>query len=107
MATVGSSIVDSSTGIDLRIDTEQVENVSVTTVEVSHALPSGTKVYKISNRGNKLVRIAFTTGTTGTSYWSLWPGSAAETANIKSTASITLFMTTTTGSSIVEIWSGQ
>lgn len=109
MATVGSSILSTPSAGNAfpEITGEQIENVTVTVAETTHILPTGTKVYKIQNRGNKLVKLAFSMGTSGTTYWSLWPSTPAETFFIKSTSVITLYMSATGSSQVVEIWSGQ
>lgn len=108
MATVGSTVLGSSVPIDLRVGSETVENViiALANTEVSHTLPAGTKQYKIQYRANGVLKVAFSVGTSGTTYWELYPGQSAETMYIRSSASITLYMQSAkTG--VVEIWSGQ
>ena len=108
MATVGSSLLASPSLVFPTVSSETVENVTIAVAnsEVTHALPAGTRQYKIQYRGNRPLKIAFAVGTSGTTYWELYPGQPAETQFINNTATITLYMQSP-GTGTVEIWSGQ
>jgi hypothetical protein len=108
MATVGSSLLSSASLTFPQITAETVENVTIAlaNTEVSHALPAGTRQYKIQYRSNGVLKVAFSVGTSGTTYWELYPGQPAETIFVNSAATITLYLQSAkTG--VVEIWSGQ
>lgn len=111
MAVVSSSPAgtSTSTNADLQITAEQIENVAMTTanVEVVHALPSGTKQYKIRNRDNGLIKLAFSVGTSGTTFFTIYAGETFGSEFIKGSATITLYVQSPTASQTLEVWSGQ
>lgn len=66
--------------------TIQNQNTSaIANTETSYALPAGSKRFTITNRGNCIVKLSYSAGTSGITYFSLYPHSPyAEEAIIAS-----------------------
>lgn len=103
MATIGSSIV--STGFDVRVTTPTISNVLLTTAntEVSHALPASTKMFLMQNRGNGRIQLSYTSGQSGITFVTIWPGNIKWIDTINPSAVITIYMQSNLASQTVEI----
>lgn len=83
--------------------TTSIFNISVplANTEVSQQLPNDTKGFTIRNRENGKLKLAFTSGESGTNYITISPGSTYVNRNLYS--SLTVYFQSTKGSQVVEI----
>lgn len=109
MTSVNSSLAGQLDVSGLTATTPIVANVSIpiANTEVSYALPSSTKFFKIQNRSNGLMKLAYSVGTSGTTYWTLFPGQQYCENNIASSASLTLYFQSPQAAQLLEVisWS--
>lgn len=98
----------SSTPTNL-ISSPVVENVSFPTAgtEQSVTLPVGTLKAFVKVRGSSRMQISFTSGDSGTTYFTIYPGDRYEIEDIKPTATITLYIQCSKSGETLEVerWS--
>lgn len=76
-------------------------NVLTANTEVSQALSSGTKMFTIRARGNSTIKLAFTSGNSGTLYVTIPAGANYSVSNLNLSA--TLYFQTSKSNEVVEI----
>jgi len=107
VSVVSSSIAGGTSDIGKLIgSTYGVANVTMTLAdtEYSYALPAGTKYWKIQNRDAGLIKLAFASGTSGTTWFSVWPGNQEDGYIKNSTASVTLYFQSPKAAQTLEIY---
>ena len=104
MPTIGSSL---SSTADTTVGLGAMENVAIPLkdTEVSHALPASTKRFAIQNRGDAVIKLAYTVGESGTKYWTLFPGQPLWENALKKTATITLYFQASKDAQVLEVMS--
>ena len=104
---ISSSISQSIS--DLAVSTPIVQNPTITlaNTEYNHTLPAGTKRFKIQNRDSGLVKLSYTSGQSGSVYWSIFPGQQYDGENVSNGATINLYYQSPKSSQTLEIvsWS--
>jgi hypothetical protein len=87
-----------------------VANPTVTTItlpvantETSFALPAAAKKFLIQYRSSGILKLAFTVGTSGTTYISLYRYAFLSEDNLSRTSGLTLYMQATTAGAVVEL----
>ena len=100
MTSIASSLV--GTVSTETIDTPVVANhtLAVANTEYTISLPAGTKTFALQNRDEGLIKLKTTSGGP---YFSLFPGQPYYIANIKGTASVTIYAESPKGSQTLEI----
>jgi hypothetical protein len=80
MAVIGSAI-SADSGL---VSTGLVENatISAADVEQSHTFPVNTKAIQVKPRDNGKIKMSFNSGTSGTTFQTIWPGSVYCQENI-------------------------
>jgi len=76
MPTIGGALsgtIDLS-GITTQIGKIELASIVSANTEYSHTFANGTKSFVLQNRNEGLVKISFTSGQSGTTYWSIFPG---------------------------------
>lgn len=83
-----------------------VENVAITlaNTEVTHALPIGTKRFLIKARGQAIIKLAYSVGTSGTSFMTI-PKNAFYTESFIGAGTTTLYFQSPSASQTAEITS--
>lgn len=102
MTSIGSSLLPSVATETL--NGFEVETVSIPTANtvVSHTLPTATLTFALQNRDDGVV--LFRHSTNGP-YWTLFPGQPYYINNIKSSASITIYLESPKASQTIEVLS--
>ncbi len=95
-----------STATSTFVTTGKVENATIAAadVEQSHTFPAYTKAIQIKARGNGKIKMSFDSGTSGTVYQTIWPGSVYTQENIGS-ASTTVYFQSPVAGLVVELTS--
>lgn len=103
MPNISSSI--SSTSILDTVSTPAISRVTIAAAntEQSFALPANTKRFMIQNVGASLMKLAFANGTSGVTYFSIYPFTHYGEEKISTSASITLYFQTAKAGDIIEI----
>ena len=93
----------------LTVTTPVIANQTITSAntEYSYALPANTKRFKIQNRNEGLIKLSYTSGQSGTNYWTIFPGQQYDGENISNTATLTLYYQSTKAAQLLEVvsWS--
>jgi len=91
------------------VDVQSLESFTISTASITDAdteyavaLPSGTRHFQIQNRENGLVK--FRSVSAG-DYWTLFPGQPYFIGNIKPSATLTIYLESTSASQTVEVLS--
>lgn len=102
LITGGSVTIDPTTLLGV---TPTLANISAATAntEYSYILPTNTKRFIFKARGLSKVQLTYTSGSSGTTYATLSPGSVYEESGIYSAAATTLYFQTSTASETLEI----
>lgn len=100
MTSIASSLV--GTVSTETIDTPQVVNHDLTlaNTEYSILLPTGTKTFALQNRSDGLIKLKTTAAG---AHFTLFPGQPYYIANIKGSASVTIYAESPKGSQTLEI----
>ena len=75
--------------------------------ETSYAFPAKTKRFSLKNRGNGMLKIAYASGQSGTTYWSLPPATSYEETEINVNTQVTIYLQSPIASQVLEVisWS--
>lgn len=86
------------------VSTPDIQNINLASAntEVSINLPANSQRFRISVRGSSLLKLAYNSGESGTTYLSIWPGSYYEEKNID-VSSLTLYVQSTQAGETVEV----
>lgn len=86
------------------VTTGTVENVTIAlaNIEQSHTFPANTKGFLIQTRGLGRLKLSFTSGASGTTYYTIWAGAYYSQNNINA-ASTTIYFQSPLAGSIVEL----
>jgi len=81
------------------LTTGKTENavIAAANVEQSHTFPAGTKSFMMKARGAGKLKIAFDSGTSGTSYMTIWPGAFYRSPEFSSAAKIIYYQSPIAG----------
>ena len=94
---------------DLLVSTPTISNVTLgsANTESSIALPSGTKKFRLRARGSAKLQLAYNSGNSDSTYFTIMPGNVYTENHINSTASLTIYIQSNTASATVELvaWS--
>ena len=103
MPTVGGIVLARA----VSVKTGTVENTTLANAdqEYSHAFPATTKMFNIQSRTNGTIKLSFTSGESGTTYWTIAPGQNALMYNYDGTSTITLYMQSPQAGNVVELMS--
>lgn len=71
--------------------------------EQSYALPAGTKQFEVLNQSVSELKIAYSVGTSGTVYKTMYRGTSFSILNLDSTATIVLFYQSATAGGRLEV----
>ncbi len=89
--------------------TPQIDNVvvSLANTEVAYLLPVNTKRFLIRNRDTATLKVAFTAGTSGTTFLTVYPGTIYKESDLQIPSGFYLYFQTTAASQTIEIvsWS--
>lgn len=87
------------------VDTQTIANetVSLANSEQSYAFPSGTRRFRLFNRGPGLIKWTFVSTESGTNYVSLYPETHYGWMELDSTTSRTLYFQSPSANTIIEI----
>lgn len=98
-----SSAATSSTGT-VSVSLGKVENVSVAApnVEQSHTFPANTKSFMVQARSPGKLKMSFTSGTSGSNYYTIFPGAFYRQDEIDS-ASTTIYFQSPIAGLVVEL----
>lgn len=80
------------------------ETAALANTEYSYAFPANTRKFSIKARGNAKIKLAFTSGQSGTDFITIFPGSKYEEIELKITGVTAYFQTNKVGE-VVEILS--
>lgn len=85
--------------------TPSIANVTVTlaNTEYSHALPTGTKYFRLKVREDSKLQLAFAATNSGTNYLTVFPGFTYESPPFALSSSVTVYFQCYKASQIVEI----
>ena len=87
----------------------QLDNVLVATAnsEVSYLMPASTKRFLIRNRNTATLKVAYTPGTSGTTYLTVFPGTVYQETELQIPSGFYLYFQTTAANQTIEIvsWS--
>lgn len=85
-----------------------IENVSIIAAdtEQSHTLPANTKRFVLKNRGSGLLKLAYSAGTSGTTWYTIEPGTSYGESEIRKPA-LTFYFQSSKNTDVLEIisWS--
>lgn len=104
-----SIVTGSNTGLTTAANplatTPTIANLSIplANTEVSYALPAGTKRFALQNRFDGIIKLAYTSSTSGSVFYTVWPGDEFVENDIHYAATITLYMQSPKPSQTVEI----
>ena len=75
--------------------------------ETSYSFPAKTKRFSLKNRGNGMLKIAYASGQSGITYWSLPPATSYEETEINVNTQLTIYLQSTIASQVLEVisWS--
>ena len=79
------------------------ETVAVANTEQSYAFPSGTRRFRLFNRGSGIIKFTFTATESGTKYVSLYPDTHYGWMEIDSATSFTVYFQSTIVNAVLEI----
>ena len=87
--------------------TPDIQNVDLilANTEYSVILPASTVAFSFRTRNCSKLRLAYTVGATATEYITIWPGETYTEEGLTDSASITLYVQSSTASEILEVWS--
>lgn len=105
MSIVTGSNTGLTTGANSLATTPTIANVAIPTAntEVFYILPSGSKRFAIQNRNDGIIKLAYAAGTSGSVYYTVWPGDEFAEDNIQYAATITIYMQSPKAVQTVEI----
>ena len=94
-----------SAGVVSTVSTPTIENLAMANkdTEYSYGLPAGTKRFKIQNRENGLLKLAFSPWAGTPDYWTIFPGQQDEELSLSASATVTLYLQSTSDTQIAEI----
>lgn len=86
--------------------TPDIQNVSlaVAGTEYSITIPTASVSYAIRTRNCSKLQLAFTATESSTKYITIWPGETYGEEGLTSTASITLYVQSSTAGEVLEVW---
>lgn len=93
-----------STATSTFVTTGKVENatIAVANVEQSHTFPAYTKSFMLQARGNGKIKLSFDSGTSGTTYYTVYPGAYYCQGDIGS-ASTTIYFQSPNAGLVLEL----
>lgn len=105
MPTIGGSSGAQDTNV---VSTPIIENIAIAAanIEQSHSLPNNSKRFTIKNRGTGLIKLAYIAATSGSTYFSIEPGTTYDESEIRK-ETLTFYFQSPTPGDILEIisWS--
>lgn len=105
MSIVSGSNTGLTTTANSLATTPSIANLFVPTAntEVAYSLPAGTKRFALQNRSDGIIRLAYAAGTSGTLYYTVWPGDEFAEDNIHFASTINIYVQSPKPSQTVEI----
>jgi hypothetical protein len=75
-------------------------SIVLANTEYTYTLPSGTKAFSIQNRNNGTVYLR---KVSGGDYWTFFPGTPYDPMNLKSSATVTLILSSNLANQVIEV----
>jgi len=102
-ASGGGSPVASASGIGLTTPSLHVATIAVANTEQSYILPANTRWFSIVNQTVPVLKVAYVSGESGTTYREIPRGCSTIHPSLDSTASVVLYFQSTTAGGRLEI----
>lgn len=101
MPTIAGSAGAQDTNV---VSSPTIENISViaANTEQSHSLPANTKRFTLKNRGNGLLKLSYQSGQSGTTWYSVEPGTTYGESEIRKDT-LTFYFQSSNAADVLEI----